>query len=363
MDYTKDQLARMWLRLAPTEAWPRLDRFRQQLGTAENVWDLFSEDWYPLVGEEAFAILHDARESHCSLLLRQLEKLEIHPLFLGEAGYPEALTRIDNPPDVLFARGQCDFEKAVAVVGSRRSSRYGTAQAQRIAGELAQKSAAVISGLAQGIDTAAHTGALKGGGRTVGVLGGGFLEFYPRDNRALAQRMVESGGGVITEYPPSAPPMPYHFPHRNRIISGLSQAVLLIEAQEKSGTHSTVNHAQRQGRQVFALPGNVDAPGSELPLRLLKQGAKICTCGQDILDALGWETEKAEQPSFLSGIGGEESDPILRALEIEEKTLEELLAETGLPVGELSTKLTLLELSGDIERRAGRSYARVRSSL
>jgi DNA processing protein len=166
---------------------------------------------------------------------------------------------------------------------------------------------------------------------------------------------------VISEYPPDTPGLPYQFPIRNRIISGISHALLLIEAAEKSGTHSTVNHALDQGREVFALPGNVDSPGSALPLKLLKEGANLCTCGADIVAALGWERRLPQQVSLLEGDPDAENDVILSALALEEKTLEELIELTGLSASELSMQLTLLELNGRVERRAGRAYARVRS--
>ena len=360
MEYTKDHLSRMWLRLAPTDTWAKVDRVCKSMGGAENLWNAFSDTLYDALGPDAYAALHDARESRCGLLLRQLEKAQARPLFRGGADYPPALAALPDAPDVLFVKGQCRFERAVAIVGSRKCTRYGSAQAIRIARALSARGVAVISGLAKGIDTAAHTGALEGGGPTVGVLGSGFLEFYPAENKALAERIISQGGGVITEYPPAAPPLPYHFPLRNRLISGLAKAVLLVEAQEKSGTHSTLLHARRQGKAIFALPGNVDAPGSALPLKMLKEGALICTGADDICAAMGWQGESPVQASFLIPDDAESDDPILRCLALEEKTLEELLQETQIPIGEMSTRLTLLELSGEIERRAGRAYARVR---
>ena len=358
MEYSKEQLARMWLRLPPIAVWNRLDALRDRMGSATAVWDAFTPALYSELGREAFSILADARAEKCGTLLRQLEGCDARAVFYGDEDYPGLLSSIPDPPDVLFVRGELGFSKAVAMVGSRRSTRYGSTQARRIAGELAGSGVTVVSGLARGIDTASHEGTLAAGGKTVAVLGCGLTQNYPPENRELSRRIVETGGAVITELPPDAPPLPFHFPVRNRIISGLCQALLLVEAQEKSGTHSTVRYALEQGREVFALPGNVDAPGSELPLKLLKEGAGIATCGQDILSAMGWK----EQPPVQQSLFPQEDagdDPILRALEMEEKTLEELLRETGLPVDELSTRLTLLELGGKIERRAGRAYARI----
>ena len=359
MEYTKEQLARMWLRLPPIAVWNRLDALRDRMGSASALWDDFTPDLYDALGKEAYSLLADAKDRKCGTLLRQLEGCGARAVFFGDADYPALLSQIPDPPDVLFVRGTLALDRAVAMVGSRRNTRYGATQAKRIAGELAANGIAVVSGLARGIDTASHEGALAGGGVTVAVLGCGLTQHYPPENKELSRRIVESGGAIVTEYPPDAPPLQFHFPIRNRIISGLCQALLLVEAQEKSGTHSTVRHALEQGREVFALPGNVDSPGSELPLKLLKEGAGIATCAQDIMAAMGWRQRLPVQQSlFPREEDGGGDDPILQALEMEEKTLEELLAETGLPVDELSTRLTLLELGGKIQRRAGRAYAR-----
>jgi len=277
---------------------------------------------------------------------------------IGDDAYPELLRHITDPPGTLYVRGALPSGKCVSIVGSRRDTRYGRQQAFAIAKELARNGVTVISGMARGIDTAAHEGALAGGGKTVAVLGCGADVCYPPENRVLMENILYAGGAVISEYPPGSQPLAYHFPLRNRIISGLSQALLLIEARLKSGTNSTVNYALEQGREVFALPGNVDAPGSELPLKLLKEGAAMCTCAEDILEGLGWKTsddepdDAGEQLSFT-----ESDDPVLRALALEEKTFEELAEETGMPPGDLSAALTLLEIEDIIEKRAGRAYA------
>ncbi len=363
MNLTKEQLCRIWLRSVPCGAWRRLDALREEYGTASALWDHFTPLLYHKVGAEYFALLADLRSEKLRSVLQAMNAFEVYPLFLGDENYPALLSHIPDPPDVLFVQGELSnerLEKAVGMVGTRHPSRYGSVQARRIAEELAQGGVTVISGLAAGVDAASHEGALKGKGCTIGVLGGGHAQFYPTENRPLARQMIASGGTVISEFPPDTPPMPYQFPMRNRIISGLCQALLLIEAREKSGTHSTVNHALSQGREVFALPGNVDAPGSALPLRLLKEGAQICTCGEDILLSMGWETKPPRQISLMDESPESETDAILIALAMEEKTLEELIDITGLPAGELSMQLTLLELNGRVERRPGRAYARIR---
>lgn len=360
MEFTKDKLARIWLQCAPMGVWSRLKEWKERPGGAEQLWDVFSPDFHALLGDQAYAQLADSRKNGCREILYQLDSLKIRPLFLGDGDYPAALARIPDPPDVLFCRGRLFPDgHAAAVVGARSATRYGLAHARRIARELAAAGVTVVSGLARGVDAAAHEGALDAGGHTVAVLGSGLGQLYPPENRDLARRILESGGSIVSELAPDTQPLPYHFPVRNRIISGLSGAVILIEARQKSGTHSTVNHALNQGREVFALPGSLDAPGSELPLQLLKEGAQICTCGQDVLSFMGWNAPPAVQSTFLPD--EEESDPILRALALEEKTLEELIGETGIPAAQLSAQLTLLEINGKIERRAGRAYARARA--
>lgn len=361
MSYTQEQLARIWLQCAPMGAWNKVNALKERLGGAAAMWEQFSPALHAQLGEETFVFLADRRADRCASILRQLDSLQARALFRGQDPYPARLAAIDRAPDVLFVRGTLPGPEvpALAMVGSRANTRYGGAQARRIAGGLAQKGVAIISGLAKGIDAASHLGALEGGGPTVAVLGCGIGRMYPTENKPLAARILAEGGAILSELSPDAPPLPHHFPARNRIISGLAQGLLLIEARLKSGTHTTVEYALSQGREVFALPGNVDAPGSELPLTLLKEGATLCTGPEDILSAMGWEDRPPLQPSFFDGGPETADDPILRALAVEEKTLEELLQETGLPVDQLSTQLTLLEISGQIERRAGRAYALV----
>ncbi len=366
MQLTDEELSRVWLQCAPMGAWNRLNALREKWGGALEVWKKFSPELYALLGPDNYARLADSRAVRCGPVLRQLEALDARPLFWGSGSYPSALLSIEDAPDVLFCRGDLPpLERAVAIVGSRRATRYGYAQARRISRELAEQGVTVVSGLARGIDAAAHWGALDAHGKTVAVLGSGVGHIYPAENAELAARILDSGGAIVSELAPDAQPFAYHFPVRNRIISGLSGAVLLIEAQLKSGTHATIDYALAQGREVFALPGNVDAPGSELPLKLLMEGANLCTCGRDILCAMGWQAMPPRQSSFLQedcpgDDADEPSSPILKALSMEEKTLEELIQETGMNAADLGTQLTLLEISGKIERRAGRAYALVR---
>lgn len=366
MELSREQLARVWLQCAPMSVWNKLGGLKEKHGGALGVWAHFTPQYYELLGPEAFARLADLRAAKCGPILNALDSLGAYPVFLGEDPYPPLLAAIANPPDVLFVLGTLPppDAPAVAMVGSRRATRYGSTQAQRIARGLAEKGVTVVSGLARGIDAASHLGALEGQGPTVAVLGSGLNHLYPPENKELAARILAQNGAIVTELAPDMLPLPYHFPVRNRIISGLSSAVLLIEAQLKSGTHSTIDYAQSQGREVFALPGNVDAPGSELPLMLLRDGASLCLGPEDVLLQMGWGEKTGEQASSLPReIQLDEQDPaypILKALAMEEKTLEELIAETGRSPGELGAQLTMLEISGKVERRAGRAFALAR---
>lgn len=355
MDYTRDMLCRVWLQSAEVLSWNAIAALRARYGSAEGVWDHFSSDARGEIGDKAYDRLKILKARGLDGILLDIDKAGVQALFRGENGFPESLYAIPSPPEMLFVRGKLPPENtpAVAIVGARADTRYGRSQARLIARQLAERGVTIVSGLARGIDGAAHEGALDGGGRTIAVLGSGIRHIYPTQHIDLAERIVNSGGALVTELPPDALPLAFHFPLRNRIISGLSGALLLVEARQRSGTSSTVNHALDQGREVFALPGNVDAPGSELPLKLLKDGACLCTCAADILSAMGWNRRREPPPPPLPP----PKNPILRLLELEEKTFEELLAEIPVTPADLSTALTLLEMDGQVERRAGRAYA------
>lgn len=359
MDYSMETLCLMWLTNAETLTTGERAALFDVFGSAENIFRQPVERLRPLMSQKAFDALQKGRDKGLLAVPRALLPINGRVVVQGEPGYPARLTPLPQAPELLYVRGELDDRPAVAVVGSRHDTRYGRQMAFDIASGLARAGVTVVSGLARGIDTAAHRGALAGGGKTIAVLGGGFSNLYPPENKDLAEKIVQTGGALVTEYPPDATPLPFHFPLRNRIISGLSDGVLLIEAALKSGTLSTVNHALSQGRPVFALPGNVDAPGSALPLKLLKEGAVLCTGARDILDALSLPVpeDKAPPKDVDQAPPG---DKVLEALDLEEKTFEELLSLTGLTPPALSSRLSMLELDGAVEKRAGRAYARTR---
>jgi DNA processing protein len=272
----------------------------------------------------------------------------------GEAAYPAALRNITDPPFVLWLRGQASALElpAVAMVGSRAASPYGLAVAERLAADLAARGVAIVSGLARGVDSAAHRGALAGGGATIAVLGSGADVIYPPEHAALA-REIAASGAVISELVPGTPPRKMFFPLRNRIISGLSRAVVVVEAGEKSGSLITARCALDQGRDVLAVPGNVLSGRNRGAHGLLRDGAKIVDGPDDILEELGM----ARQVPASDGVSVE--DPVLASLTPGEPADLDAIAErSGFAPARLLTRLFELELQGLIARTGGGRFVR-----
>ena len=282
----------------------------------------------------------------------------------SDPAYPAALTTIVDPPPVLWVRGRVESlsRPAVAIVGSRAGSAYALSVAERLAIDLTGAGLVVVSGLARGVDSAAHRGALAGGGATVAVLGSGVDVVYPREHAPLA-RDIETDGAVVSELVPGTPPHAQFFPRRNRIISGLSRAVVVIEAGEKSGSLITARCALEQGRDVLAVPGNVLSGRNRGAHALLRDGAKIVESADDILEEL-------QMPSRSGGSGGSNgtvttvtSDPILDLLTVGEPSdLDEIAERSGLSPSRLLPRLFELELQGRVTRIGGGRFVRIDSS-
>lgn len=268
-----------------------------------------------------------------------------------DENYPPLLKTIAIPPPILYARGKIGkLKNPLAVVGSRKATSYGIQATKKITGELARAGCEIISGLALGIDAAAHEAALAEKGITIAVLGSGLDQetIYPPQNRNLASRIIEKGGAIISEFPPETPPLKHHFPQRNRIISGISRAVLVTEAKERSGALSTANLALEQNREVFALPGSIFSPYSLGPHSLLKDGATIAISSNHILDCLEIDYNEAAKANNENTAGGSENI-ILKILD-RPLTIDELVLKTQKKPSEISTALSLLELRGLIKK-------------
>ena len=292
------------------------------------------------------------------------------PLTWLDDEYPALLKEIPDPPPVLYVKGRLMEQDAgaVAMVGTRRATVYGRDVAERLARDLAANGMTVVSGLAKGIDTHAHRGALAGGGRTIAVLGHGLDTIYPPENRRLAAEIVERGA-LVSDYPLGAGPMAEYFPPRNRIISGLSAGVVVGEADHTSGALITSKFALDQGRDVFAVPGPVSAPSSRGCNRLIQDGAKLVTSAEDILFELNPHLTARPAPAQLAlDFQGEQGKaaakgqgrehPLLVALrEIGQPAhVDQLARSLGLPISEVTGGLALLELDGRVRHAGGMRY-------
>ena len=276
--------------------------------------------------------------------------------------YPELLKEISNPPSVLYYKGNpesCNFQRTLAVVGSRKASYQAKDAVEKIISELSGTDICIVSGLAAGIDTAAHTSALKHGLKTIGVIASGFNYTYPAANKNLYKEIEQGGGAVISEYFPTFEPLKFRFPERNRIVSGISYGTLVAEASLRSGALITANLTLEQGRELMCIPGSISNPNTEGIYKLLKNGATIATCAQDVLDTLNWELKPVQQLKMdISGLSSDEQN-IVNALMIEEKGFDELNAITKISTDDLLIHLTTLELKGIIEQTAGGRYKKV----
>ena len=292
-----------------------------------------------------------------------LQRAEVNAVTWHDAGYPAALKEIYDPPPVLFHKGGFTPEDVcgVAVVGTRRASAYGREACAHLVKDLAAAGVTVISGLARGIDAIAHTTALEAGGRTIAVMGSGVDVIYPADHKRLAQRVAETGA-LVSEYPLGTRPDSRNFPRRNRLLSGLSLGVLVVEAPMDSGVMHTVRFALDQGRDVFAVPGSVFSPTSLGANRLVQDGAKLVTDAADVLEELN-VTRLAQQP-VLPGIAplpapeGIEAE-VLQHLGAEPMHIDEVRRQSALPVANVSSTLSLLEIKGLVKQVGGMRYIRV----
>lgn len=323
--------------------------------------------------EKGLALLRHALADEARLL-GGLAKKKMALVLREDAQYPPLLRQIAHPPHLLYVYGETDLTDRfpVAVVGTRRASAYGLTHTREIAAELAQTGVCIVSGLALGIDAAAHTGALDGGGRTVAVLGSALDKPYPQENEPLMRRILESGGSVVSEYAPGTPPSRYSFLQRNRIIAGMCLGTLVTEGPRRSGALNTATRTLENGREVFALPGNVDSPGAQLPNMLISEGARLVTGAADILSALVIEPKDApkaaqaavapmeapaEKKPHIPGGLDETQRAICAALLAGEADFDALCAVSGLESDELGALLIEMEMDGLVMPLAGTRYA------
>lgn len=351
-----------WLRLlltpgiGPESARKLLAAF----GLPDAIFEQTASAWQSVVGVRAARALESEPED----LQRHLETLQAwlaqdatrHVLTLGDPLYPRDLLQISDPPLLLHVQGDVQVlhhAKRLAIVGSRNPTHQGAANAQQFAQALSQAGVCVISGMALGVDGAAHEGALQGGSPTVAVVGTGLDRAYPKRHLDLARRIAQQGA-IVSEYLLGTPPLAENFPRRNRIIAGLSQGTLVVEAAVQSGSLITARLAVEQGREVFAIPGSIHAPQSRGCHALIRQGAKLVESAQDILEDLHFTPTGIEQALTEPPDGtGHEADDLLHAMGHDPVTLDALQARTGLSTAILQARLLELELQGDVGRLPG----------
>ncbi|RPJ23967.1 MAG: DNA-protecting protein DprA [Chloroflexi bacterium] len=293
----------------------------------------------------------------------RIESQGIKILTWEDESYPQRLKEIDQPPPVLYIRGEYlpDDVFAVAIVGTRRVTPYGRQITEELSSFLAANGMTVVSGLARGVDSIAHQTSLKAGGRTIGVLGSGVDKIYPPENRALAEQMMERGA-IISDYAPGTPPDASNFPPRNRIISGLSLAVVVIEAGETSGALITAEFAAEQGREVFDIPGSILAPQSKGTNKLIKNGALPLLSVNDLMQALDL-TRVGEQKAARKSIPADETEARLMSVLGEEPLhVDEIRNQAELPIEKVSATLALMELKGMVRQVGGMNYVAVRET-
>ena len=373
----------IWAALAtiPRMSLGHFEKLEAHFGGVADAWDGSQED---LVGaglshRRAAAVRAKRREIDLDSMMEELELYDVELINARSAEYPSLLLEMFDPPPVLYIKGALRPEdgEGIAIVGTRSSTRYGEAMCDEISGGIASANITVVSGLARGIDTAAHRAAIDSGGRTVAVLGGGIGHVYPHENRGLAEEISEQGA-VVSEYPLRSRPHKQHFPMRNRIIVGLSRGVVVVEAPRKSGIQRTVKWALESNREVFAVPGQLDSRTSLGTNAFLKQGAVIATCARDVITALGMHYPEAKSALDASESlatsrdavseavvpGNTDTDeptvvdaPVVDGLNDEESAISRFLAASGLahsvdevarecelPAQVVNTALTMLQV-------------------
>jgi len=341
----------------------RLQALIQHFGDLEAAWKAAPIDLARagLGGKVIERIVQARKTVDLEKVWRKIELQGIKILTWEDQAYPQRLKEIDQPPPVLYIRGDYLPEDlfAVAIVGTRRVTAYGRQITEELAAYLAANGITVISGLARGVDAVAHQSTLKTGGRTIGVLGSGVDKIYPPEHRGLAEKMMESGA-IVSDYAPGTPPEASNFPPRNRIISGLSLAVVVIEAGETSGALITAEFAAEQGREIFAVPGTILAPQSKGTNKLIQNGALPLLSVNDLMQALDL-TRMGAQKAARKAIPSDETEArLLNVLSEEPLHVDEIRNQTELPIEKVSATLALMELKGMVRQVGGMNYVAVR---
>lgn len=343
-------------------------RLRSLLGYFAKIEDIFTAPQERLsavygIGPKIAARISSLKEKDIDKEFASAEKLGLRIISEEDPGYPANLKNIPDPPVVLYVKGELRREDnlGIAIVGSRRASFYGLSNAESFSAQLSAKGFTIISGMARGIDTCAHRAALKQQGRTIAVMGSGFNNIYPAENRRLAQAIAENGA-VLSEFPVDTGPLKQNFPQRNRVISGLALGVLVVEAARNSGALITADFALEQGREVFALPGKIDSGNSFGVNSLIKQGAKLVDCVGDILEefdfaqAVSSKEPRVRKP-LKAGLSSQES-ALYEILSAEPLSLDEIIEKINMGIPDISGILLKLQLKNLVRQLPGKQFVK-----
>ena len=374
----------LWLTLNVGLSRHKIKRLLDDFGTVDNIFDASKKDFSCLeyIDDDIKNKLINKDVTNLSQIESIMEKYRVRLLTVDSPDYPRDLKEIDDAPVMLYARGaNIDLNEylCIAMVGTRKCTKYGAKVAEAMACEMAEEGALVVSGMADGIDTYSHIGALKAGAPTVAILGCGVNNPYPKKNAGLMKRIMEKGM-VISEYPFNSEPKPWHFPERNRIIAGLSKGTLVVEGEEQSGSLITANYAAEFNRDVFAVPGNIDSMMSKGTNNLIKNGAYVVLSAEDVLcnyrdvyghmlkpiehlpiDVSDYEdeyenSENVQKPISLDGLS--DKDKIYDCLGTDAMHIDVICQMTGLSAQVVNSSLLMLELEGKIMSYAGNMYSR-----
>lgn len=348
--------------IAVPGAWVSFDRLEKYFGGFEKAWGASETELKnaQIGGETLARILEMRGKINPDKKWQKLENEGILMIDKNSDRYPAVLKEIPQPPFALYIRGSlpAEDEFCLAIVGPRKHSTYGRQACEKIVSELANFKTIIISGLALGIDAIAHQTALDNNTKTIAVLGTGIDDktIYPGQNFNLAKNILKNGGAVISEFAPETPGLPHHFPMRNRIVAGLSKGVVVIEASEKSGSLITASQALEQNREVFAIPGQIFSENSKGTNNLIKQGAKIITSAQDILEEFNLQLELPETDNNKIIDMSEEEKNIFDLLSSDPQELDALIKTANISIAKFNSILTMMEIKGIIKNQGGKIY-------
>lgn len=368
MRYTREDGCRAWLTYGQLKS-DAMQKVLDDFGCAEAAYDMVCKDrgkcLKPYASPAQIDMLREQAEPgamHQMMVAMQRESMGI--VGMDDVRYPDELRSIPDPPALLFYQGDLDclMGKCIAIVGTRKAAPNTLEATRQIARDLSDHGVTIVSGLAMGIDTAAHLGCLEGISPTAGLMACGLDVDYPVENDKLKRRIVEKGGVLLSEYPPGTPAIGWHFPVRNRMISGLSRAVIMMEAQIRSGSMTTVNHALEQGKDVYAYPGNIGSEWAEGAHQLLREGASYFTSAKDVLEDLHWDdpaqVHTAQQKAVLPPLTDNQRK-VYALLNQREMSFDELADATGFDAPTLSSELTMLNILGLIKSLPGKIFGKV----